>query len=99
STCRMSAELPQPSRSFLRDVDARLTDDVQLHCCGGFVVTTRYGFARKTADLDVLLVVPTAEQRNLAGLAGRGSELRRRTAQPGRWNRGVAQRQKKPPTC
>jgi hypothetical protein len=71
----MSPELPQPWRSFLLEVDARLTHDVQLHCCGGFVVTTRYGFPRTTADLDVLSIVPTADQQNLAVLAGRGSEL------------------------
>jgi|SRR5882762_3699930 len=71
----MSPELMEPWRSFLTDLDGRLTHDVQLHCCGGFVVTTRYGFQRTTADLDVLSVVPTAEQQKLAALAGRGSEL------------------------
>lgn len=71
----MSSELTEPWRSFLTDVDGRLSHDVQLHCCGGFVVTTRYGFPRTTADLDVLSIVPTAEQHNLAVLAGRGSEL------------------------
>src|SRR5437870_4785787 len=74
----MSSELTQPWRSFLTAVDAGLTHDVQLHCCGGFVVTTRYGFARTTADLDVLSIVPTAEQQNLAVLAGRDSELHKR---------------------
>ena len=59
----------------MADVDARLTSDVQLHCCGGFVLTTRYGFARTTADLDVLSIVPIAEQQKLAAVAGRGSEL------------------------
>jgi len=71
----MSTELTEPWRSFLADVDARLTHDVELHCCGGFVVTTLYGFQRTTADLDVLSIVPSAEQQNLAFLAGRGSEL------------------------
>src|SRR5262245_32241309 len=71
----MSPELPEPWRSFLTDVDTRLTHNVQLHCCGGFVVTTRYGFARTTADIDVLSIVPTGEQQKLAVLAGRGSAL------------------------
>jgi hypothetical protein len=71
----MSPELKEPWRSFLTDVDARVTHDVQLHCCGGSVVTMRYGVPRTTADLDALSIVPTAEQQNLAVLAGRGSEL------------------------
>ena len=60
----MSTELTEPWRSFLADVDARLTHDVELHCCGGFVVTTLYGFQRTTAD-------PTAVPLDVAVLRQR----------------------------
>jgi Nucleotidyltransferase of unknown function (DUF6036) len=65
----------EPWRSFLVDLDALVEHEVQLHCCGGFVVTALHGLARTTADLDVLAVLPHAEQRVLAAVAGRGSKL------------------------
>jgi hypothetical protein len=71
----MPRELAEPWRSLLADLDARVEHEVRLHCCGGFVVTTVYGLARTTADLDVLAVVPSDQQRALARLAGRGSIL------------------------
>jgi hypothetical protein len=33
-------EPAEPWRSFFADVDSRLSEDVQLHCCGGFVAVT-----------------------------------------------------------
>jgi uncharacterized nucleotidyltransferase DUF6036 len=71
----MPRELAEPWRSFLAELDARVQHEVGLHCCGGFVVTTVYGLARTTADLDVLAIVPSDQQRELARLAGRGSVL------------------------
>ena len=71
----MPRNLPEPWRSFLADLDALLEHDVHLHCCGGFVVAVLYGLARTTADLDVLSVLPIADQRALATVAGRGSRL------------------------
>ena len=32
-------EPAEPWRSFFADVDSRLSEDVELHCCGGFVAT------------------------------------------------------------
>jgi Zn-dependent alcohol dehydrogenase len=61
--------------SVLADLNARVEREVRLHCCGGFVVSAVYGLARTTADLDVLAVVPSDQQRELARLAGRGSVL------------------------
>jgi hypothetical protein len=49
---------PEPWRSFFAEVDAQLSAAVQLHCCGGFVVTQLYGVARTTSDVDFLGVVP-----------------------------------------
>jgi hypothetical protein len=51
-------EPAEPWRSFFADVDSRLSEDVQLHCCGGFVATQLYGIARTTSDVDFLGVVP-----------------------------------------
>jgi hypothetical protein len=44
----------EPWRSFFAEVDARLSEQVRLHCCGGFVVTQLYGVARTTSDVDFL---------------------------------------------
>jgi hypothetical protein len=71
----MPPDLAEPWRAFLVDLDKRVEHKVQLHCCGGFVVTVAYGLARTTADLDVVSVVPSDQQRELAALAGRGSKL------------------------
>jgi hypothetical protein len=71
----MPPELPEPWRSFLEDLEAPLTDTVNLHCLGGFVVAARYGLPRPTADLDVLLIFPSAAQAELVERGGRGSAL------------------------
>jgi hypothetical protein len=71
----MLPDLVEPWLAFLLDLDKQIEHDVQLHCCGGFVVTAVYGLARTTADLDVLSVVPTDQQRGLTSRAGRGSKL------------------------
>lgn len=73
----MPPELVEPWRTFLAELDARAEHDVQLHCCGGFVVTVVYGLARTTADLDVLAAIPFDQLRELASIAGRGSRLHR----------------------
>ena len=71
----MPRDLVQPWRAFLAELDALVTHDIHLHCCGGFVVTMRYGLARTTADLDVLSILPTEDQRTLARAAGQDSAL------------------------
>jgi len=70
-------EPPEPWRSFFADVEASLTEDVHLHCCGGFVVTQLYGVARTTSDVDFLAVVPNVQSR-LTEIAGKGSPLHRK---------------------
>lgn len=71
----MPRDLTDPWRAFLADLDALVQHEVRLHCCGGFVVTTRYGMPRTTADLDVLSILPRDDRRNLAAAAGQGSGL------------------------
>jgi hypothetical protein len=68
---------PEPWRSFLADVDASLSEEVHLHCCGGFVVTQVYGVARTTSDVDFLGVVPNVRE-SLTRIAGKGSALHRK---------------------
>jgi len=67
-------EPPEPWRSFFADIDSRLTEEVTLHCCGGFVVTQLYGVARTTSDVDFLGVVPSVWSE-LTEIGGKGSAL------------------------
>jgi hypothetical protein len=69
--------LPEPWQSFFAEVDSRLSEKVQLHCCGGFVVTQLYGVARTTSDVDFLGVVPNVGN-DLTEIAGKGSALHRK---------------------
>jgi hypothetical protein len=70
--------IPEPWSSFLSEIDAGLSEGVEFHCLGGFVVTVVYGFERPTADVDVLTVVPRGEVERLIDLAGKGSALHRK---------------------
>jgi hypothetical protein len=70
-------EPPEPWQSFFAEVDSRLSEEVQLHCCGGFVVTQLYGVARTTSNVDVPGVVPNVRS-DLTETAGRGSALHRK---------------------
>ena len=70
-------EPPEPWRSFFAEIDGRLSEQIQLHCCGGFVVTQLYGVARTTSDVDFIGVVPNV-QRDLTEIAGKGSPLHRK---------------------
>ena len=67
-------EPPEPWRLFFAEVDSHLSEEVRLHCCGGFVVTQFYGVARTTSDVDFLCVVPNM-RRELADIGGKGSAL------------------------
>ena len=69
--------VPEPWRSFFAEVASRLSEDVQLHCCGGFVVTQLYGVARTTSDVDFLSVVPNV-RNELSRIAGKGSALHKK---------------------
>lgn len=68
----------EPWLSFLTDLDAALDAPADFHCIGGFVVSQHYGFARETADLDVLMVIPPEAAQRVAELAGKGSPLQRK---------------------
>jgi hypothetical protein len=68
---------PEPWRSFFAEVDAHLIQNVQLHCCGGFVVTQLYGVARSTSDVDFLGVEPNL-WKELTQIGGKGSALHKK---------------------
>lgn len=68
----------EPWLSFLTDLDAALDSPAGFHCIGGFVVSQHYGFARETADLDVLTVIRPEFAERVAALAGKGSPLQRK---------------------
>jgi hypothetical protein len=72
---RSSTGPPPPWDAFLEEVDARLSGPVELHCVGGFVLTTVYGVPRTTGDLDFTAAVPAHEAARLEELAGPGSRL------------------------
>ena len=68
---------PEPWKSFLADIDAAATEDLVLHCIGGFAVSLYYGLARPTGDLDVVELAPRTAQW-LDSIAGRSSPLHRK---------------------
>jgi hypothetical protein len=70
----MHVEPVEPWRSFFAELDAQLRESVELHLCGGFVVTQFYGVARTTSDVDFLSVIPNL-RADLAQIAGTGSSL------------------------
>jgi len=74
-----SEEIPDPWHSFLKELDGTLSEELQFHCMGGFVVTFLYGFSRPTSDLDVFSVVTRDERfSKLIELGREGSELHKK---------------------
>lgn len=67
--------VPEPWRSFRSRLDTETQEKVELHCLGGFVVTTLYRLARATADVDVILIAPRGASDELLRLGGKGSPL------------------------
>ena len=67
--------LPEPWSLFLAEVDQSLSDVVELHCVGGFVLTAVHGIPRTTADLDYISAVPHEFTEDIDKIAGRNSPL------------------------
>lgn len=65
--------LPSPWKEFLSELDDMLTEQLELHCIGGFVLTFFYCLTRTTGDIDYYAAVPA--NLNLDGMAGQGSIL------------------------
>jgi len=71
----MRAEVPEPWRAFLAELNRAVPSKVQLHCLGGFVMIARYGMPRPTGDVDVLAVTPRDALKLLLALGGQGTPL------------------------
>jgi hypothetical protein len=71
----MSATIPDPWLSFLREVDRALSRAVVAHCLGGFVLAVLWELPRPTGDVDVIEVQPPDAASELLEIAGEGSEL------------------------
>ena len=69
---------PPPWNDFLKDLDRLLPEPVELHCVGGFVIATCYGFPRPTGDLDYISVRPSGASVHLLQTAGLGSKLHKK---------------------
>jgi hypothetical protein len=73
-----SQELPSPWGEFLDELDEALSEPVELHCIGGFVISLLYGLPRPTGDVDYISAVPRNRIEELERLAGRESKLARK---------------------
>lgn len=67
--------LPSPWPEFLTDVDQSLSEAVELHCVGGFVLAAVHGIARTTNDLDYISANPNQAHEELNRIAGQGSDF------------------------
>jgi ketol-acid reductoisomerase len=71
--------VPQPWRAFLMELDGLLTEPVELHCLGGFVVTMHYGLVRSTGDIDIVQIAPRGTRKTIIDVAKQGGELHQNT--------------------
>lgn len=73
----MPAKIPEPWLGFLQDVDRTLSQPVEVHCLGAFVLAVLWGLPRQTGDIDFIEVVPSDAGGELLRIAGDGSEIAR----------------------
>jgi hypothetical protein len=71
-------ELSNPWRAFLEEIDDLASEEIELHCIGGFAVSLRYKLNRPTGDIDVVEAKPTRLKPWLVDIAGAGSALHRK---------------------
>lgn len=67
---RAAAVLPSPWGKFLAELDAQLSNTVEVHCAGGFVLIVLYGREIPTGDLDYIEAIPVGSADTLQALAG-----------------------------
>ena len=72
------SKVSEPWHAFLTELDSAVSEAVDLHCIGGFVITQLYGFTRPTADIDTLFVTSRNELLRLLEKGRRGSELHKK---------------------
>jgi hypothetical protein len=73
----MPSEIPDPWRGFLRSIDRALSQPVEVHCLGGFVLAVLWRLPRPTGDVDFIEVEPASAGTELLRVAGEGSEIAR----------------------
>jgi hypothetical protein len=66
---------PLPWSAFLDELDQAISEPIELHCIGGFVVSLLYGLPRPTGDVDYIAAIPRYRMEELEQLGGGGSEL------------------------
>jgi hypothetical protein len=71
-------EIRDPWLALLRDVDAAISQTIDLHCAGGFAFGVLADWPRPTGDIDVIGILPTAAEEELLRVAGRGAPLARK---------------------
>jgi hypothetical protein len=73
----MPGRIREPWLSFLCDVDKVLTQPVEIHCLGGFVMSVLWDLPRPTGDVDFIDITPPGAVHDLLAIAGENSELAR----------------------
>ncbi len=68
-------QLIEPWKSFFAEIDAALSQEVSLHCLGGFVAKILFDLPRETADVDVLPIASNHEIDSVIATAVEGSTL------------------------
>ena len=71
----MPSRIQDPWLSFLRDVDRNLSETVEIHCLGGFVLFVLAELPRPTGDVDFIEVRPGPAGEELLRIAGQGTTL------------------------
>jgi len=74
----MPATIPEPWLSFLFDVGQALTQSVEVHCLGGFVLTVLWELPRPTGDVDFIEIEPSEAGDELLRIAGGASAIAKR---------------------
>ena len=74
----MPNSLPEPWKSFFAEIDQALSEDVELHCLGGFVAKVLYDLDRETADVDILPLASNSEIDAALKLGFEGSRLHKK---------------------
>jgi hypothetical protein len=73
-----AVEIPEPWKSFFKEIDESLNEQIRLEILGGFVITILYGSPRTTADVDIVSIIPNTTTKTLIKTAGEGSPLHKK---------------------
>jgi|ERR1035437_8237102 hypothetical protein len=68
-------QIPEPWKSFLKEIDDSIGSEVSFHCFGGFAIKLLFGLPRETSDVDVMAAVIRDQYAELLDLAGKDSAL------------------------